>query len=714
MSPLANSRFALCIVGLAALACGSPQPPDAGSSAAAAPVADHVVLVTIDTLRADHVGAYGGSVATPHLDRLAREGALFEQAVAHVPLTRPSHVALMSGLLPTRTGVRDNVSPAPIPDVPLLAEVLGEAGFDTAAFISAVVISRASGLDRGFDLYSDRFEASPRDPRFLSSAQKRGDETLAEAIAWLESKLRGPTEQPRLFLWLHLYDPHEPYEPPEPHASRYAGAPYAGEVAWTDELIGRLDTSLTDLGASDSTLLVVTSDHGEGLGDHDELLHGFFAYESTLRVPLLIRGPGIDPGVRLERVTGLVDLYPTILDLVGLEPPPEPKLSGRSVASALTDGAPAPPALLYAETLVPQLRFGWSPLRVVRDGRYKYIAAPRPELYDLATDPGELDNLADRERAVLRRLHEGLKNFPEDQEGGTDSGGAMSPELLEKLGALGYLGGSTPAVTRHPDADPKDMIGEFRIANDLMRRGLAQLHEGDFAAGVAALEQLIDRGIESSDIHRNLGRALFGVERYARAAEHFAQAAARAPGEADLWLRLAEAQLRLGDPQAALDALRTGKTQDSGSVGLYREEARILRLAGRPGEAREVLEAAVELAPRDAFLRAALSEVHRDLGEIDAAVQRLREAVELDPEGASYWNALGMMLGGTGELAEAERAFREAWRLDATDHRHAFNLGLAIVRQGRAAEARPFFASALALKPDFQPAREQLSALDVD
>ena len=247
-------------------------------------------------------------------------------ATVHAPLTRPSHVSLFTGLLPSEHGVRDNVSPSLGAEVPLLADVLKSAGFDTAAFVSSVVLEAQSGLDRGFDLYSDAFEQGDGDDaRFLNPLQKKGDIIIEEAIAWLESN-RGSD---RLFTWIHLYDPHDPYEPPEPYASEYADRLYDGEVAWSDELVGRLDTALEELGLRDDTLIVLTSDHGEGLGDHGETLHGFFVYQSTLAVPLLFRGPGIVPGTRLSVTARTVDLFPTILDLAGVTTPPELKLSGR-------------------------------------------------------------------------------------------------------------------------------------------------------------------------------------------------------------------------------------------------------------------------------------------------------------------------------------------------------------------------------------------------
>jgi arylsulfatase A-like enzyme/Flp pilus assembly protein TadD len=681
------------------------------------PVPRHLILVTIDTLRADRLGAYGNKdVATPHLDRIAAEGALAEQATAHVPLTRPSHVTLFTGLLPALTGVRDNISPAVLPQVPLLAETLQKAGFASGAFVSSVVLEpSSSGLDRGFDTYDATFPGSNgNDVQFLSTVQKKGNLTTAEAIAWLEGLKKPGGTLPRVFLWLHLYDPHDPYEPPEPYASRYRDRPYDGEVAFADELVGRLDDALGRLGMRDDSLLLVTSDHGEGLGEHDETLHGFFAYQSTLRIPFLVRGPGVKAGLRLTPTVRLVDVYPTVLDLLGLAPPPDAKLDGVSLAGRLRGGAPAAEPVVYAESLVPLLHFGWSDLRVVREGRWKYIQAPRPELYDLATDPGETTNLAAREPARSQALRGALGRFLDEERKittQTAGGGTVPPELLEKLGALGYVGGAAPAETKTPGADPKDKIQEFRVANDLIRQGLLLFHEKDYGASADRFGAVLRRGISSFEVRFYLARCLLELGRARESIPHFAEAARLLPVQAAAWTGLADARAAAGDSKGAREALRKGQAVLPKDASLRLAEAHLLTALGRKTEARAAFEAALPLAPRNARALTAFGDLLRELGAVEEAVRRQREAVAIEPASAAAWNSLGMTLGGNGRATEAEQAFREATRLDAKNHRYAYNLGLILVRQGRGALARPFFESALALDPAFVPAREQLAAL---
>jgi choline-sulfatase len=676
---------------------------------APAPVATarHVVIVTIDTLRADRLGCYGArDVATPRLDRIAASGALAVEASAHVPLTRPSHVSIFTGLLPLEHGIRDNVSPAVVPGVPLLAELFRKDGFATGAFVSSVVLESQSGLDRGFDVYADSFLGSSGDAPFLNTVQKKGEKTIEEAVAWL----RGQSGR-RVFLWLHLYEPHDPYEPPEPYASRYSGRPYDGEVAYSDELVGRFEDALASLGLRETTLLVVTSDHGEGLGEHDESLHGFFAYQSTLRVPFLLRGPGIPAGRRLERTVRLVDVFPTVLELAGLARPGELALSGRSLAAALR-GAPEPDEpTTYAETLVPLLQFGWSDLRAIRDGRFKYIEAPRPELYDLREDPGERHDLAREKAPQAAAMRATLAKLLEREKEARRDGAAPSDETIERLGALGYVGAGGPAETPTPGADPKDKIAEFRVVNSLIREALLAFHARDFAGSERKLRQVMARGVTSFEVHYSLGRALAAQGRHAEAGPHFDEAARRVPAHAAAWQEAAECRVRAGDTAGALARLRSGQAASPGDASLRRREARLLRDLGRQEEARRAYEAALPLAPRDGRMRAELGDLLRDMGAVEPAILRQREAVELEPSVASHWNSLGMTLGGAGRLSEAEHAFREAWRLDDRSHRHAYNLGLILLRQGRGEDARPFFEKALALEPRFNPARERLAEI---
>ena len=662
-SSVRGAGAALLLVFAAACSGGAPPPPATASN---------VLIVTIDTLRADRIGIYGAAdVATPNIDALARDGAWAPQATVHTPLTRPSHISIFSGRYPAEHGIRDNVAPTLDSGVPLLAEVFERQGLDTAAFVSSVVLTRQSGLARGFAHYSDRFEVGEDDARFLNTIQKRGDIVTGEAIEWIRA--RGGR---RFFAWVHLYDPHDPYEPPGRYAVEYAARPYDGEVAWSDELVGRLLAALRDAGIADRTLVVVTSDHGEGLGEHGEDVHGYFVYETTLRVPLVMRGPGIQPGTALGVVARSVDLVPTIAELAGAADGAG-ATSGRSLAAALR-GERVTDEPSFAESLVPLVHYGWSDLRAVRDGRWKYILAPRPELYDLERDPGELRNLADDEPARARAMRAGLEQRLREEQTSArreTAAAAVPPDLLERLGALGYVSAGGPSDTKASGADPKDKLEEYKTLNTLMRQGLVALREGRPEESVQHLLGLSRRGVDSFEVHYYLGRAYTALRRWQAAAAEYEQAIEKLPSYAAAWRALAESRRALRDhPKAA-----------------------------------EALERLIELAPRDALARVQLGEIYRDTGRPADAVRLMREAVGIDPEPASYWNSLGMVLGGQGRMEEAERAFGDAASREPDNPQYAYNRGLALERLDRRDEAVAHFRRAADL--GFAPARSRLAEL---
>ena len=665
---------AICALSLVCGACGGR----AARTVAGAPPR-HVLVVTIDTLRADRLGCYGSrEVATPNMDRLAREGAMALDAAAPAPLTRPSHVSIFTGLYPAQHGIRDNISRALAGDVPTLAESFKAAGFATAGFVSSIVLSRQSGLARGFDDYSDRFDLGPDagdEAGFLDILEKRGDVAIADASAWLERHAAQ-----RTFVWVHLYDPHAPYEPPEPYASRYADRPYDGEIAWTDELVGRLDATLGRLGLRESTLVVLTADHGESLGEHGESVHGFFLYQATIHVPLLLRGPGVRAGTRLPGVVRSVDLFPTLLDLASLPAPTAHPIAGRSFAAAARGRAEkADDEVAFAESLTPRIHYGWSDLHSIRDGRWKFILAPRPELYDLDADAGELRNLTDREPARARALRTALERHLADEAAGARpaaDAGDVPPDLVERLAALGYTSGS-PAGRDTTLADPKDKIAEYSVLNATLHQGLLQLRDRDYAGAVARFRDLASRGLDSFESHYYYGQALIGLGRWRAAADQFERAIPRLPGFAASYLMLAECDVAAKDRTGAINALRRG----------------------------------VAAAPGDARLFRRLGELYRDSGNLERAVASFRDAIARDPGEASQWNSMGMILGAGGDLVEAEHAFREAITRDPREARYTYNLGLTLEREHKAQDAAAFYRKTLELNPRFAAAKQRLAQL---
>ena len=410
----------------------------------------NVLLVTIDTLRVDRVGAYGHAAGlTPTLDRLAAEGLRFDSVRAPAPLTLPSHASLMTGRIPPHHGVRDNGTYRLDAAQPTLAAAIKTAGYQTGAFVGAFVLDARFGLARGFDLYDDQYGQRPALGR-LAVVERSAEQVTTRAATWIRSA-PGPW-----FAWVHLYDPHEPYAPPEPFASTYASMPYDGEVAYADAALGRMLDDLQGAGRLDRTLVVVAADHGEGLGDHGERTHGLFAYDSTLRVPLIVWCRSrIQPRVLVEPA-GLVDVAPTILDLVGIA---FPAADGQSLRARVTRAEPSNAASpTYFEALNANLTRNWAPLTGVAAGGLKLIDLPVPELYDLRADPGETQNLYAGRQEDARRLEQMLDAV--SSSAATTKGDAVDSETAARLRSLGYVA-SQPALRRRKftaEDDPKNLV----------------------------------------------------------------------------------------------------------------------------------------------------------------------------------------------------------------------------------------------------------------
>lgn len=409
----------------------------------------NLVLITLDTTRADRIGAYGcADAGTPNLDRLAREGALFEQVESVAPLTLPAHCSLFTGRFPFQHGVRENGMPLP-PQEQTLAQVLQAEGVRTGAFVASYVLDSRWGLARGFDTYDGPPHAPRTEQGVRGSDRRPADQVVSRALAWLDS-----TSSRRFFVWLHFYDAHAPYDA----TSREGPIPgYQPAIGFMDAQIGRLLTFLDVHRLRDRTVVVIVGDHGESLGDHGELTHGLFVYESVTRVPLIIDAPGDGMhGRRIPAVTRSVDVMPTILNLLHL--PSRPSISGRSLVPQMTGQVSDPNLAAYAETMYPRDRFGWSELRAVRNGRFKFIAAPRPELYDLQTDPGERVNLYETRPTLAATLAEGLRALEGSHTVAAQP--VVDPDAAARLATLGYISNlrSPPARGGVPLADPKDKL----------------------------------------------------------------------------------------------------------------------------------------------------------------------------------------------------------------------------------------------------------------
>jgi choline-sulfatase len=629
-------KRAIVIVLLAAAAAAgvwiTTRPSASGTSDPASRA--NVVLVTIDTLRADRVGRG----FTPAIDALAARGVAYATARATAPLTLPSHASMMTGALPPAHGVREN---GVVFDrkTPTLARTFKEAGYRTAAFVGAFVLNRRFGLDEGFEIYDDAVRRDAGRAERLE-AERRGGEVVDAALAWL------PSAASPFFLWIHLYDPHAPYEPPVDYRSAGSGNGYDGEVAYADAQVGRLLAAIDARGLGGSTVVAVASDHGEGLGEHGERTHGMLAYDTTLRVPLVVAVPGATPR-REPSPISLADLAPLLLRAAGLR-----------------DDRPA--AAIYAETRYPR-RAGWHALAVLADDRWKLIRSSEPELYEIAGDPSETTNVAAAHPGVVQAMSAAIARTT----AGAAAPAAVDPEAAARLRALGYVSGGGASTPEDPSApNPARMIEAWTA----FEAALGLLQSGHARGAVAALRPL----------------------------------AARHPTAPVFVSTYAQAMKDAGDPKGATRVYRQAVEQWPADPALFLDLAVAAREAGDTAEAARAEQAALALDPNSAMAQNGLGLLHADAGRHADAAAAFERAARIDPGHASYWTNLGNARRAMHDAAGAERAYRSALEADAGFADALNGLGVLQVQAGRAAEAVPLFERALARDAALHEARLNL------
>ena len=651
-----------------------------------------IVLVTIDTLRADHVGAYGSTRgATPAIDRLAAFGVVVEDAVVQVPMTRPSHASIMTGLLPFQHRIRDNASPPLDRNIKTLATTLKAAGYSTAAFIGAYPVSKSSGLDRGFDVFDDPFVADGDTATGSTERNERpAREVLDAALAWLAKPAAGPR-----FVWLHFFEPHYPYEPIAPFSSRFRASPYDGEVATADEQIKRL---LDLYPPTASRIVAVTSDHGEGLGDHGEDEHHLFVYDTTLRVPLIIAGGGLSKGGRVKGQFRSIDLMPTLLTLADVPPP---QVTGVSRALNLKTGSVIPDNQSYAESLYGSIHFGYAPVRALRGEGFKYIDTPRAELYRVAADPVELDNLASRRASLSGAMQRRLRELHSEDARAAIALPVVDTVARERLAALGYIGGrsvaATPDATRLPD--PKDRVAEYTRYSRGMNQALLARRRHDPEGVVRVLGPLATLFAARSNVGSFLGEALLELRRFKEAIPYLASARDASPATWLNWARLAEAYSGDGRLAEALDAAEKGLAVSSRSSDLIRLRATLLTRAGRPDEAAAFLGEALKQNPKDGVIAAELASVRRNAGDLRSADVLSAQAIQFAPQSGDAWISRGLTLGAMARSTDAVAAFARAREVDPRNGDGWFYGAAIEIQLGAGASALRLLAKAEALEP---------------
>lgn len=659
-----------------------------------APFGGPIILISIDTLRADHLPVYGyRHVQTPAIDALAADGLVFERAYAHAPQTLPSHVSILSGRLPFETGVRDNLGFAVKPDERMLPEMLKARGFATAGFVSAYVLRAATGLSKGFDVYDDHLpEGSPEVA--IGDVQRDGADTLAAAERWLDGE-----RSPRFFLFVHFYEPHSPYTPP----ARYRQyAPYDGEIAYTDELVGRLMQSLRRRGLYDRAFVILLADHGEGLGDHGEQEHGLFLYSETIRVPLILKLPGErDKERRIAQPVQHIDIVPTVLAM--LHAPIPTDLRGRSLVP-LFDGGTIRDEGLYAEALYARYHFGWSELYALTDGRYRFIRAPHDELYDVQTDPHERTNLASGREQTRIAMRQALARIV----GGSTvpAPSQVSAEDRQRLQALGYVG--TEATVTETDSDklpdPKDKVQVL----EQYRNALEQVKRGRFDEAIAGLRAIVADNPAMGDVWSEIAGLLVRQGRLAEAVETYKKLVIVAPHDPAALIGVADGLYRMGrldEARAQADAAvkLLPESEDRWRAAAHEVLAKVAIAQHDPARARAEADAGQQADPTLPLRDLVNGLIEYDAGRYAAALPFFEKAAQASdartfgvPDAHYY---AGDTLGRLDRPGEAEAQFKAELRLFPYNQRAWAGLAMVYRATGRAAESDAAIATMLQRSP---------------
>jgi arylsulfatase A-like enzyme/Flp pilus assembly protein TadD len=639
----------------------------------------NVLLVTLDTTRADRLGCYGSSRArTPNLDALAAAGVRFESVYCQVPLTTPSHCSILTGTYPLYHQVHNNGSYGLPAELTTLAEILKGRGFQTAAFVASFTVDSRFGLAQGFDVYDDRLtEGEAFKP---SNAERKADKVYAAFRGWLDSRGDGS-----FFCWVHFYDPHIPYDPPAPYSIDFADSPYDGEIAYMDHYVGQVMAALREKGLFQNTLVVLAGDHGEAFGEKVEVGHGVFLYDGTLRVPMIFSAEGRLPkGAVISPRVRLIDIVPSVLDMLEIPPPTE--VQGESLLP-LISGQKSEDLDSYVETYFPRENYGWSELVGLIQGDWKYIRAPKPELYNLKTDPEETVNAFGREGQRAQEMRSRLEEMiAASSSGFASSKRELTSEEREKLRSLGYVD-KTANAPSGPLPDPKDMVEELRMSQkaEILEMG------GDFRKAAEVYEQILELNPQSPVNYVNLALMEAKLDRFEEAIGILERGISAIPGSVTLLSRLAHTYMVMGRLQKSLDAWQAVLVIDPEYFDGLLASGWILDLMGKKEEAREFLEKAREVEPENRFLRKTYAmnlamtgnlkeaialyeglkqenpadpEVLQDLGiaygyagDINRAIENLKAAVELQPNATAYYN-LTVALKKVGNIEDAAKYLR--------------------------------------------------------
>ncbi|MFY9560320.1 MAG: sulfatase-like hydrolase/transferase [Terriglobales bacterium] len=646
----------------------------AGSSSASFAAPANIILITLDTTRADRMGFLGSKRGlTPNLDGLARQGVVFSYAYAHVPLTTPSHATILTGTYPQFNLVSDLGSPL-VEYVPYLPDVLHKHGYHTAAFVGSQVLDpksvAAPGFDRSFDTYDAGFHNRQGGEDRYRSEERRAMVVVNHAMAWLNQHPRSP-----FFLWVHLYDPHDPYDPPPPFKARYAASPYDGEIAYVDFAVGKLLAALRSRALYEGSLIAVVADHGEAFGEHGERSHGLFLYDETVHVPLLLKLTGHESrGLRVENRVGLVDLAPTLLQEVGIETPSamqgeslvklmNPKANGGHAGEGPAVDA-APDRSVYAETDYPHRAFGWSALRALRAGKYLYIEAPERELYDQSVDSRALHNLAPSMKAVVDTMATQLEEFRHKTSSAATGQANLSPEQAEQLQALGYATSGiskSDAKDGQSGPDPKEKV---EVAN-LLHQALLAMDEGRNQDAIPRLQQVLKQEPSLALANLELGRAWNNMEDYTKALPWLRKAVVLIPESGRAHYELGVALAETGDWAGSAGQLEAAVARAPGSDEMHFYLGMAYDEIGRASDAAKNFQAALQINPNHYRANLLLGRLLGMQNNPTAALPYLQKAVKLQPQSPDAHKFLANVYIELGQEENARRELAVADRLKA-------------------------------------------------
>ncbi len=640
---------------LCSIAVSSVVGPFAVTRAQSSP--PNVLLITIDTVRADHVGAYGYTRgATPTLDRLAREGVRFADATSQAPLTGPAHAAILTGRYPARLGVRDNAA-TPLPEsATTIAELFKGKGYRTGGFVGAFILGPEYGFAQGFETFDASFRQFNAGSKL--QAQRPGGEVVDAALAWLQNGGDRP-----FFVWVHLYDAHTPYEAPPPFHARFAAAPYDGEIAYVDSCVARLVSALEAGKQLDRTAVAVMADHGEGLGDHGEAEHGLFLYDAVLRVPWILRLPGRDAaGTVVRTQVRSIDVAPTLAAIAGVT---IPDADGESALPLVRGASPRDPLPSYAETFYPRWHFGWSELRSVRVGDWKYIDAPKPELYDLRADAQERGNAIDARGALANGLANELKKIA----GGfgpaatTDAPPQPDAETLARLRSLGYVGMTAPSSGAR-GLDPKDMVPRLETFRAGINRALDALERRAPDAAIAELKKLVAINDRSYELHLFLGDAYAAKREFATALGEYDAAAVLNTHSAAPFVSQARVFVAMGDLARAQQKVDAAARLEPGSSELAVVRGSILERQGHVPEALAQYEAAVRVNGSDRQARASIVSLAMQTKQYAVAKPQVEVLLAMGYRPSRMHFALAQIAESEGDTESAVAQYRAALRAE--------------------------------------------------